>query len=177
MTILLCSIHNGKLLTSASLEIVEEVELTPHATQTHTYKTLQQYHTGNQLRKSVFKSNRWHFSVFYLIEVLIWRGNFCWKPHLNQTSGSKVMSNWRILKTIENKRNSFLFLAISHNQCSRLPTDAARLQHIYPTWWTRCSFYTYKCTFFSTCSLSISLKSSEYPYFPRHKILPTIYCF
>ncbi len=37
-----------------------------------------------------------------------------WKPHMNQTSGSKFVSNWRILKTIENKRNSFLFLAISH---------------------------------------------------------------
>ena len=33
------------------------------------------------------------FPVFYLIEVFIWRGTFCWKPHLNRTSGSKVMSN------------------------------------------------------------------------------------
>ncbi len=31
-------------------------------------------------------------------------------------------SEWKILKTIENKRNAFLFLAVSHNQCSRLPT-------------------------------------------------------
>ena len=71
------------------------------------------------------------FSVFYLIEMLIWRGIFCWKPHLNWISGSKVMSNWRILKTIENKRNPFLFLVISHNQCSRLQTDSTRSQHIY----------------------------------------------
>ena len=65
---------------------------------------------------------------------------FDWIAHLgkcillktlpNQTSGSKVMSNWVILKTIENKRNSFVFLAISHNQCSRLPTDSIRSQHI-----------------------------------------------
>ena len=48
-----------------------------------------------------------------------------------QTSGSKVMSNWGILKTKENKRNSFLFLDISHNQCSRLTTDSARSQHIW----------------------------------------------
>ncbi len=74
------------------------------------------------------------FSDFYLIELLIWRGTFCWKPHLNRTSGSKVMSNWRILKTIENKRNSFLFLAISHNQCSWFPNDSARLQHIFHFW-------------------------------------------
>ncbi len=32
------------------------------------------------------------FSVFYLIEVLIWRSTCCWKPRLNQTSGSKVMN-------------------------------------------------------------------------------------
>ena len=32
---------------------------------------------------------------------------------------------------IENKRNAFLFLTVSHNQCSRLPTDPARSQHNY----------------------------------------------
>ena len=53
--------------------------------------------------------------------VLIWKGTFHWKPHLIWTSGSKVLSNWRILKTIENKRNAFLLLAVSQNQCSRLP--------------------------------------------------------
>ena len=69
------------------------------------------------------------FSVFYLTEKLIWRGTFCWKPHLNRASGSKVTSNWMILRTIENNRNSFLFLAMSHNQCCRLLTDPARSQH------------------------------------------------
>ncbi len=39
-------------------------------------------------------------------------------------------SNWKILKTTENKRNTSLFLAVSHNQCTRLPTDPARSQHI-----------------------------------------------
>ncbi len=38
-------------------------------------------------------------------------------------------SNWKILKTVENKRNGFLFLAVSHNQCSRLPIDPAK--HIF----------------------------------------------
>ena len=32
------------------------------------------------------------FSFFYLIEILIWRGTFCWKTHLNKSCGSKVMS-------------------------------------------------------------------------------------
>ncbi len=68
--------------------------------------------------------------IFCLIDVLIRRGTFCWKPHLNRSSGSEVMSNWKILRTIENNRNSFLFLAISHNQWCRLPADPARSQHI-----------------------------------------------
>ncbi len=71
------------------------------------------------------------FSVLYLIEVLIWKGTFCWKTCLNWSSGTKVMSNWRILRTIENNRNAFLFLAVSHNQCCRLPTDSGRSQHIW----------------------------------------------
>ena len=70
------------------------------------------------------------FSVCYLIEVLLWRGTYCWKPHLNRISGSKVMSNWMVVKTIETKIKSFLLLAVSHNQCSRLSTDSARSQHI-----------------------------------------------
>ncbi len=35
-----------------------------------------------------------------------------------------------MIQTIENKRNTFLFMAVSHNQCSRLPTDPARSKHI-----------------------------------------------
>ncbi len=30
--------------------------------------------------------------LFVLIEVFITRGTFCWKPHLNRTSGSKVIA-------------------------------------------------------------------------------------
>ncbi len=69
--------------------------------------------------------------LFYLIEVLTWRGTFCWKPHLNRSSGSKVMSIWRVLRTIENNRSSFLFPTISDNQCCWLPTDRTTSQHIY----------------------------------------------
>ncbi len=56
----------------------------------------------------------------FLFEMITWRGTFWWKLHLNRSSSSKVMSNWRVLRTIENNRNSFLFLAISHNQCCQL---------------------------------------------------------
>ncbi len=34
-------------------------------------------------------------------------------------------SYWKILKTIEKKRNVFFFLVVSHNQCSWLPIDPA----------------------------------------------------
>ncbi len=40
---------------------------------------------------------------FNLIEVLISRGTFCWKSHLNWTSGSQIKL------TEENKRNTFIF--------------------------------------------------------------------
>ena len=43
----------------------------------------------------------------------------------------KLYSNWKILKTIENKRNAIPFQAASHNQCSGFPTDPAWSQHIY----------------------------------------------
>ncbi len=62
-----------------------------------------------------------------------------WSPHLgdehfpeNTWIGQRFQSyiSWKILKTIENKRNVFLFLAVPHNQCYRLPTDPAKSQHI-----------------------------------------------
>ena len=75
------------------------------------------------------------FSVFYSTEVLIRSLCILLKPQVNRTSGSKVIySNWKILKIIENKRNTFLFVIVSQKsqsrQCSRLPSDPARLQHI-----------------------------------------------
>ncbi len=76
------------------------------------------HHMWCNLGKSVWIWTCDIFSLFYLTEMLIiWGGTSCWKSHLNWTSSFKVMSNWRKcrLKAIENKRNSFLFLAISHN--------------------------------------------------------------
>ena len=43
-------------------------------------------------------------------------------------------SNWKILETIENKRNALLFLAVSHNQCSQLSTDPAISKHNGSFW-------------------------------------------
>ncbi len=51
------------------------------------------------------------FSVFYLIEILIRRGTFCWKPHLNRTSGSKVIAIERFSKQWKTKEmHSFFWL-------------------------------------------------------------------
>ena len=91
--------------------------------------TVQEIYMWCDLGESVV-SQTCDFSVFSLIEVVIWRGTFWWESHLNRSSGSKVMSNWWIFRTIENNRNSFLFLTISRNQCCRLPTDPPRSQHI-----------------------------------------------
>ncbi len=118
------------------------------------------------------KSNMWHFQFFYLIEVLIRKGIFCRKSHLNQASGSKVKVIERFSKHVRmfsitwstamafnrNKRNAFLFLAVSHNQCSWLQTDPARLQLIFSCqpiltlrpvsthhkFMVRCNFFLYK---------------------------------
>ena len=52
------------------------------------------------------------------------------KSNLNTNCVNKSQVVY-ILKRIENERNSFLFLAISHNQCSRPPTDPAGSQDIF----------------------------------------------
>ncbi len=74
-------------------------------------------------------SHMWHFHFSIWLKFSFGEIHFAENP---TWIGPVVMSNWRIFRTIENNRNSFLFLAISHNQCCRLPTDPARLHHIYP---------------------------------------------
>ncbi len=84
------------------------------------------------------------------------------------------MSNWRILRTIDNNWNSFLFLDISRNQCSRLPTDPATSQHImcrvtnlqlstiFP--WIACLSWGKSSYFWALYrNLNILLRTSEYP--------------
>ncbi len=83
--------------------------------------------------------------LFYLIELFIWRGTFGWKLHLNQTSGSKVMYNWT-LKTTENNRKKFIpishintpdfrLIPLDHNtyyvQSHRNYTVSSKLPHSY----------------------------------------------
>ena len=46
---------------------------------------------------------------FLLIEVFIRRGTFCWKPNLNQTSGSKVIAIERFSKQLKTKEMHSLF--------------------------------------------------------------------
>ncbi len=81
-----------------------------------------------------WNSHMWHFQFSIWLKCSLGEVHFAEKPHLNRSTGSKVVSNWRVLRTIENNRNSFLFLGISHNQCYRLPTDTARSQHIWIIW-------------------------------------------
>ena len=71
----------------------------------------------------------------FLFEELIRKGTLCWKPHLNRTSGSKVMSNWRILKTMENKGNTFLlclYLTINAPDFRIIPLDCNTYSEIVP---------------------------------------------
>ncbi len=56
------------------------------------------------------------FSVFYLNKVFIRRGTFCWKPHLNWTSGSKVTAIERLSKQQKTKEMlSFFWLYLAIN--------------------------------------------------------------
>ena len=72
------------------------------------------------------------FSVFYLIEVLIRLGEVHFAENPTESDQwFQSYSNCKILNTIENKRNVFLFLAVSHNQFSWLLTDPTRSQHIF----------------------------------------------
>ena len=71
------------------------------------------------------------FSIFYLMECSLFkRGTFRWKLQLNRTSSSKVISNWKDSQNNRKQKKLSLFLAISQNWCSWLPTDSARSQHI-----------------------------------------------
>ena len=79
-------------------------------------------------REISLKSNMWHFQFSTWLKCSL--RYILLKTPPDWTSGSKVVGKWRILWT-QNKRNSLLFLAVSHdhNQYSWLPTDSARLQH------------------------------------------------
>ncbi len=70
------------------------------------------------------------FLVFCLMLCSIQRATFCRNPHLNWTSGYKVMAYWMVVKTIENKRIYFLCSALSPNQYLRIPTHFAWSYHI-----------------------------------------------
>ena len=58
-------------------------------------------------RKISLKLNMWHFQFSIWLKCCV-HLEFCWKPQLNQTSGSKVIEGFSV------QRCSFLFLAISH---------------------------------------------------------------
>ncbi len=77
------------------------------------------------LGKSVWSLNMWHFQFSIWLHPLQERYILL----INPPQSDQWFQSWRGLKTIENKRDIFLFLAVSHNQCSRLLTDSTRSQH------------------------------------------------
>ncbi len=85
-------------------------------------------------------SHMWHFQFFIWLKSSLGEIQFAENPTWIGPVVPRLVSNWRILRTKENNRNLFLFLAISHNQCCLLPTDPARSQvHVIK------SLYYYWC--------------------------------
>ena len=68
------------------------------------------------------------FLVFHLVLFSIYIATFYRKPHLNWTCHCKVMTYWKVVKTIE-KRIYFLCLALSPNQYLWIPTHFAWSHH------------------------------------------------
>ncbi len=75
----------------------------------------------------ISRNSRVTFSVFYSIEVLTLIERYILLK--TQLESVQWFQGYEQLRGSQNNRNSFLFLAISHNQCCRPPTDPARLQH------------------------------------------------
>ena len=71
------------------------------------------------------------FLVIYFMLFSIQTATFCWKPHWNRTCHSKVITCWKVVKTIENKRIYFLCLPLSPNQYLRILTHSAWSYHIW----------------------------------------------
>ncbi len=96
-------------------------------------------------REFSLKQNMWHFQF-----LLDWSA-YMERYILMKTSpeSDQWFQSYEQLKDSQNnrkqtKRNAFLFLATSHNQCSWLQTDSARSQRIYTctkhqlTLWAAC---------------------------------------
>ncbi len=109
----LCKLHRSLILTGDELKIDIQLHMYMTVFQVLFVHVVMQILLLCDLGKSVWSRICDIFNVLFDWSAHL-ESVFCWKPHLNRTSGSKVMSSWRILKKIENKRNSLLFLAISH---------------------------------------------------------------
>ena len=75
-------------------------------------------------REISLKSNIWHFQFSIWLKCSFGEVHFVYNPtwiRPPRASSSKVMSNGRVLKTIENKRNPFLFSGCISQ--SMLPTS------------------------------------------------------
>ncbi len=106
----------------------------------------------------------------------IWLKSSLGEIHFAESPNRTIQSysNWKILRTIENKRNAFLFLAVSHNQCCRLSTDPTRLQHIYRFSWLIKSIL-YQLHQHSITTNRVTLGSKEGRSAKWHHFTQTIY--
>ena len=79
-------------------------------------------------RKISLKSNMWHFQFFIWLKLSFGEVHFVENPTWIRPVVSKLQAIEWLSKQywIENERNSFLFLALSHNQCPPLLTDSSR---------------------------------------------------
>ncbi len=81
-------------------------------------------------REIRLKLNMWHFQFSVWLKCSLREVHFAVKTPPESKQWFQIYSIEGSLKTIENKRNTFLFLAVSHNQFSQHPIDYGRLQHI-----------------------------------------------
>ncbi len=69
----------------------------------------------------------WHFQFSIWLKCSLGEVHFAENP----TWISPLVSRLWAIEDSQNNRNLFFLLAISHNQCCRLPTDSTRSQHIW----------------------------------------------
>ncbi len=109
------------------------------------------HHRSCDLGKTVGTRTGDIFSfLLILIGVLILRCTFCWKPRL----GRSVMSNWRILRTIEICSFFWLYLRINAADFRLMPLGRNTYMYVPKLCWVRYSRFTtgkinpnYWCTF------------------------------
>ena len=81
------------------------------------------YDVGKSVSSRTYDISSFLFDWSAHSQTYVFAENLIWIPWFQR------YCNWRILKTLKKTKEIHFFLTVSHNQCSRLPTDSARLQH------------------------------------------------